>query len=398
MVSVEQAVRIVRNAVKELRPADVSLTKAIGHRLAAPFQARLDTPVFDQSAVDGFVILTGTSFTGQCVEFPVIGEIKAGDPVPIVNKKKVAYRIYTGAPVPRNAFAVIMQEHVTVSESMVSVPVDRLIHGANIRRKAGHFRKGEVLLEKYHLLSPASIGLLAAQGCKTVRVIPKPVVGVLVTGNELVKPGKPLRSGTVYESNSFSLMAALSDNGFDEVRASTSIDRESILNRKIASMLEACDVLILTGGISVGKYDLVYEGLKQAGVKELFYKVRQKPGKPLFVGKKGSKLIFALPGNPAAVMVCFYMYVLPALRQLSGHPDSEHTVSMPLASDFHYDSDRVLFLRAAVKNGQVNLLAGQESDNLLSFAHADALVYLSEGSHTLSKGENVPVLLLSNQK
>lgn len=167
-------------------------------------------------------------------------------------------------------------------------------------------------------------------------------------------------------------------------------DDRSILLRQIRKLLKDADVLIVTGGISVGKYDLVRETLLANGVQELFYKVAQKPGKPIFAGVKGRKLVFALPGNPAAVLVCYYQYVLPSLLEMSGRAATVSSSQMvELEADFIMKGDRDVFLRAAVNGGRVRILPAQDSDNLYSFAMADSLVFLPAGNKIWRKGELV---------
>lgn len=395
MITVAEADLILSSAVKSLRPVSISLKDAVGFALASPLKARLEMPPFDQAAVDGFAIMINDLPDLNEVSLKVAGEIKAGDAPVIPAKKDIAYRIFTGAPVPKGTFAVVMQERVHYNGETVTIPSSILKDGANIRRKARQMKKGTLLFPTGQPLNPAAIGLLAAQGYTELRVFPKPVVGLIVTGNELVPPGLRLGPGKIHESNSFSLRAALSESGYGLSKSVMCADKSVLLDRSLGTMLDSSDVILLTGGISVGKYDLVHDALKRAGVRELFYKVAQKPGKPFFAGRKGRKIVFALPGNPAAVLVCFYRYVLPALQRLSGIVPADTGLTLPLAESYEYNSDRALFLRAVAGNGKVSILAAQDSDNLFGFAQANALVYLTEGSAVIKKGQPVSVIPLT---
>jgi molybdopterin molybdotransferase len=393
MIDVSSAKQRLNKSLPRPVPVRVPLKDAFDHVLSKDIRSGNFAPLFDQSAVDGYVLVNGP-FKGD-ISCEVVGEIKAGDAPPARVRKPSVYRIYTGAPVPKEAWSVVMQEKVTASSDMIHIPASNLQEGSNIRRKGNHFGKGELLLKKGTRLSAASIGLLAATGISEVDVYRKPSIGIIVTGSELVSPGEKLLPGKIYESNSFALRAALLEAGFEVSFVGRAVDRRSALDRSLARAMKSSDVILLTGGISVGKYDLVHDALKDAGVREIFYKVAQKPGKPLFAGKKEGQLFFGLPGNPAAVLVCFHQYVLPSLRSVSGR--SEKAVGglrLPISDDYEVRGDRDLFLRAKINDGAVEILSGQDSDNLLSFAHADALVYLSKERRSYRRGDPVDVVRL----
>lgn len=391
MVDVAAAISKLQQEVSRPLTVRLSLLDALGCILSKDIRAPYSMPLFDQSAVDGYVMMNGP-FGGEEL-FKVIGEIKAGDPAPRPAKHPAAYRIFTGAPVPKKAWCVVMQERVTVQEGAVHVPSEWQTRGSNIRSKGNHFRKRDLLLKKGQLLTPAAIGLLASVGMSSVDVFRKPTIGVVVTGNELTIPGKPLLPGKIFESNSYFLNAALKASSFDVVLTRSAVDSRKALDEVLRKAIGKCDVIILTGGISVGKYDLVYEALRSAGVRELFYKVAQKPGKPFYAGKKGRKLFFALPGNPAAVAVCFHRYVLPTLRAMAGQESAfAGGLRLPLVTDYELKGDRDLFLRAFRSDKDVQLLSGQDSDNLFTFAQANALVYLSKEQRIYRKGDLVEVI------
>jgi molybdopterin molybdotransferase len=219
-------------------------------------------------------------------------------------------------------------------------------------------------------------------------------VAVLATGSELVKPGKEVVEGQVYEANTFMLKAVLNSIG---IEPQVTLLQDDLIETKnaIKNALQNFDVLILSGGISVGDYDFVKESLEENEVNQLFYKVKQKPGKPLYFGKKQNKLVFALPGNPGAALNCFYLYVLPALNIATGHPKPFlEQIQLPIGQPFKKKTGRANFLKAYSDGKTVNLLDGQGSDVLLSFSQSDCLVYLPEERESVQANELVDVILL----
>lgn len=391
MLSVEEAKKILMDAVPLPETGKMKVQDSLGYVLAADLLSPIDVPLFDQSAVDGYAIcfdrnkLKGNVFT-------LTREIKAGDAPILKMKINTAVRIFTGAPVPSNANCVVMQEKVNVAEQQVEVIEEFLKEGSNIRRKGNQIRKGGAGLKKGITLSPAAIGFLNTIGCSIVKVFKKPRIGILVTGNELVKAGNKLKPGQIYESNSGTLESVLLQSGYKAGRKSHVKDEKKLVLSAVKKLLANNDVLIISGGISVGKYDFVKEVLAALKVKELFYKVAQKPGKPLFVGMKGRKIVFAVPGNPAAALVCYYQYILPTLDKLSGKENlGLEKVMMKSNTDYTGKGDRSLFLKSLIENGGVSILDGQDSDNLLSFSGANSLVYLPIENLEIRRGDAVEV-------
>lgn len=255
-------------------------------------------------------------------------------------------------------------------------------------------QKGEIALKKGSLLNPAATGFLSMLGLTEVVVYNKPRVNILVTGNELVRPGNKLEHGQVYESNSTMLVAALHNEEIGAGCHPVPDDFDATL-KAILSALETCDILILSGGISVGDHDHVGNALLKAGVKQVFYKVKQKPGKPLFFGRIGEKLVFALPGNPAASLSCYYEYVRNAIRRMQNHPKPEQTVlRLPLLTGFLNKGERSQFLKAKLVDSKVELLRDQSSAMLSTFAVADGLVYVPSDVAELFEGDEVEVHLI----
>jgi molybdopterin molybdotransferase len=396
MIGVEDAREHVRQNTPGGGRETVPVVQAIGRRLYAAIQSPVNLPLFNQSAMDGYAVSSSPlKRDGERLFFTLIGEVKAGDAPLRALKAGTAVRIFTGAAVPAGAAAVVMQEVIAVSGDQVSFVESDFRPGSNIRVSGNQVRKGEVALEAGTLLNPASVGFLHSMGVKRVVVYRKPVVSVMGTGDELVPAGGRRKSGKIFESNTGMVAAALTGHGYRCSRAVRVKDKFPAVVSTLKKLLQNSEVVIVCGGISAGKYDLVRDALKSLQVEEIFYKVSQKPGKPMYFGKKGRKMVFALPGNPAAVLVAFYVYVLPALKRLSGDPSPElETVKAPLLEPFQLKSDRDLFVRAITGDAGVRVTEGQDSDNLRSFSSANCLVYLKAGEAFLSMGTPVNILKL----
>lgn len=395
MVSVKEARERLLNSCRPLPRRRMPVVNSLGYVLAQDVRSPVDSPAFNQSAVDGYAVYTDKPLTDEPMQFTITDELKAGDRPILFMKNNTAVRLFTGSAVPLNAMGVVMQEKVTVVDKTLHVPSEYMKAGANIRYRGTQIKKGETALGKKQILNPAAIGFLLSLGITDVIVYPKPVVTVLATGNELVEAGKKLQPGQIFESNTGMLQAALHQTGFHAVSIKTATDTKATIKSHLRSMLLKSEVMIVSGGISVGKYDLVKETLEALGVKELFYKVAQKPGKPLYAGKKGRCMVFAVPGNPAAALVCYYEYILPVLRRMSGLESITLKKEwLPLASAFTIKGDRDVFLKAMVHDGLVQIHDGQESNILKTFATSNALVYLPSGAHKLKSGDRVETHLL----
>jgi molybdopterin molybdotransferase len=396
MLSIKKAKEILFKNVELNGVIKKEVQHCYGFVSAENIFSPVNIPYFNQSSVDGFAVNFESGFLdNNKFSFSLSGEIKAGDKPVKKLKNNSAVFIYTGAAVPLNATCVVMQEKAEVKNECVIISATDLSAERNIRLKGSQIRKSKSALLKGQLLNPASVGFLCSMGLNQIKVFRKPVVSVLSTGNELQKPGEKLSAGNIYESNSYMLSAALKQCGFDSAELCSAKDSKAEILNSVKKLLGKSDVVVITGGISTGKYDLVKELLFKTGVREIFYKVSQKPGKPLFAGIYKNKLVFALPGNPAAALVCFYEYVLPSLRKMSGFKKYElMKVMLPLADSYEVKGDRDLFLKANAENGEVKILEGQGSDILKSFSEANALVYLSCQNRRINKGSPVETHLL----
>jgi molybdopterin molybdotransferase len=391
MVAVEEARKKIQQQVNVLCDSEqVSLEMSLGRTLAKDLVAPLDTPLFDQSAMDGYAISVSES-----VCYEIIGEIAAGSGRSYELKPGQAVRIFTGAEVPPSANAVVMQEKTAEADGVVSLEQGFTPSvGDNIRRQGEQLQKGEVALDTGHCINPASIGFLASMGVSTVEVVQVPKVALLVSGSELVKPGEVLTKGKIYESNSYMISAALRESGIHSVAKDTVNDDLSRMKNLVKDFLENHDMVILTGGVSVGKYDLTTEVFNALEVETVFHKVSQKPGKPLYFGVYKGKPVFGLPGNPAAALSCFYEYVKPALMKMQGNIYWDSGVlKLPLAHSVSKRKGLAHFMRGKITEGKVEIFGEQGSHILRSFAYSNCQVYTPSERGLLNEGESVEVRL-----
>ena len=399
MITVKEALNLVRkhsSTAKGSRSIDV--VSSYGSILSEEINAPISLPSFRQSVMDGYAIRfhaqNSIKKDSDQLSFMVVGEIKAGDAMDVVLNPGEAVRIFTGARVPENGDAVVIQEKSIIKN-------DHLLIGKlpktdeNIRKIGSQIQKGNLALEKGHYINPASIGLLRSLGIEKVEVCESLKVTVVVTGNELVSPGKPLAIGEIYESNSAVLKAALSYQGVKEVNILYSKDTLEETQLVLEKALSRSDLVLISGGISVGDYDFVGQALLNLGVQEIFYKVLQKPGKPLFFGKKNTSYVFALPGNPASTLTCYFVYVTLLIDILK---NSNHLgllrLQLPIGHSFTNSFKRALFLKARVNKDQVSVLNQQNSSTVISFASANALVYIPEDVENINKDDLVETLIL----
>jgi len=390
MISVSEAKAQIKAHTIRLEPVDLDLSEAAGHVLANDIYAQQDIPAFRQSSMDGYAL----RFSGQQARLKISGEMAAGASSPFLLGEGEASRIFTGAPLPDGADTVIMQEKVTVDNGEIILQDSNLKKGLNAREKGSEIKAGELAMLSHSLLSPAAIGFLAGIGVTKVSAYPMPKVSIILTGKELQKPGSDLAFGQVYESNSYSLSAALRSEGIKNINIFDADDDLHTLIEVLKKAVAVADVILLTGGVSVGDYDFVIEACRQCQIEQVFHKVKQKPGKPLYFGKQDHKLIFGLPGNPSSVLSCYYNYVLPSLKQLSGKENSVKELTAELGSACSKTAGLTHFLKGIYKDGKASPLHAQESYRLSSFAQANCLICLPEDGIEFKAGESVNILRL----
>lgn len=392
MISVAEAKNIIRENTGTLVPVKLSLTEAAGLVLADDVFAASPVPPFPQSAMDGYAF----SFKQWQInkKLKIAGEAAAGSKEALAIGPAMAARIFTGAVVPSGADTVVMQEKVIVENGELIIQDENIAAGANVRNKGAEIESDALALEKDTVLSPAAIGLLTGVGVTEATVYPDPSITIIVTGNELQQPGKPLQYGQVYESGSVTLTAALQQLNFHKITVVYAEDDPELITAKLKAALQQSDLVLLTGGVSVGDYDFTVQATESCGVQQLFHKIKQRPGKPLYFGKKENKLVFGLPGNPASVLTCFYQYVLLALEKLSWRKVALQMIKAPLVKPFQKAAGLTHFLKAYYDEKTVMPLGAQESFRLSSFAKANCLVQIDEEVTTYKEGESVDVYLL----
>jgi molybdopterin molybdotransferase len=405
LITFGTARKLLKENLFTLNSIKIPVKNAVSYVLSEDIHSPIDLPPFTNSAMDGYAVRFGMlSLVGKiktkcsgCIYATFYiqkKEIKAGDYKRIKLKPGDAVKVFTGSPLPSNTDAVVMKEFTEIKNGILYVK-KQIKKGENIRFRGEEIKKGQKVLKKGTYLNPAGIGFLSTMGIKEVKVIRKPKVYVIITGNELVEPGKKLKEGKIYDANSFSLYSALKSAGVKEIKIKRIKDDFEKIKKEFYKALEFADIILFSGGISVGDYDFVRDLMERERVKTVFYKVKQKPGKPLYFGKFNKKLIFALPGNPASVLVCFYEYVYPAIRALSGFKD----IFLPekefiLLRDIKKKTNRLWFLKGKIKNKGVIPLDFQESHMLSSFAKADCLIVAPRNRKLLKKGEKVKVHIL----
>ncbi len=386
MISVPQALQIVEEKVKATSETiTLSLREALGFKLAEDIVSPIDMPPFNQSAMDGYAVCNHQSNV-----YELIGEVQAGSSNHPVLKQGDSVRIFTGAPVPDTANAVIMQEKVSKLDHNQIQISDQPTPQKNIRLKGEQIQQGDIALKRGVTLNASIIGFLSGLGITKATVYKKPKVSIIVTGNELIKPGNSLVRGEIYESNAVMLEMALIENGFTDVRVLHVIDNYDSTKNTIEQAVKVSDFVLLTGGISVGDYDFVGKALAELKANQHFYKVKQKPGKPLYFGSIEQTYIYALPGNPAAALTSFYIYVLNSLCQYAQLPKKVSSIKAKLQEPYSKKGGRAQFLKAHLNShGIAHVLTGQSSAMLRAFAEANTFVYVPEETEIIETNESV---------
>ena len=391
LISIEEARRLVLEAVRMLGSERVALADAHGRVLAEDLTSAVDVPPFDSSAMDGFALVAGPAR-----ELDVEGESRAGHPFTGELEPGTAVRISTGAAVPATATAVIPVEDTSESDGRVTV--EETAAGANIRRAGEDLRAGDIVLRRGTRLGPAELGVAASVGRAELVCARRPRVALLVTGDELVQPGEQLGPGQIYSSNAFALAGQAAAAGAQLVARETVPDTAAGTHAALERALSGSDVVIASGGVSVGPHDHVKDALRELGVAERFLRVALRPGKPTWFGTRADVLAFGLPGNPVSAMVTFELFVRPALAALQGADPAAPNASATLDEPVARNSRRQQALRVRLRHADDGLHAlttGEQGSHMLtSMLGADALALVPAGEGELGAGERVEVLLL----
>lgn len=400
MIEYEQALKKVLNSTSPLPSESVSLIKSLDRVLAEEVRAHQPIPPFQKATMDGYALRaqdTAGASEENPVELEIIADLPAGKVLKSALKEKCAIKIMTGAPLPKGADAVVMVEDTEKKGKKVLVK-KAVKPGENIGEAGEDVKKDELVISPGEKIGPAQMGMLASLGYSRVKVAKKPKVAVIATGSEIVEPGSRLSPGKIRNANGYSLYALSLRAGADAKYLGIAGDKKSELRAKI-SQTKGFNLVLLSGGVSVGEYDLVKDQLKSFGVEPIFWQVRIKPGKPVFFGKKKNQLIFGLPGNPVSAMVTFYLFVRPALDKMLGkkHIGLKKGRAI-LAQDLKLKPGRVQFLRGSLtKEGivrQVSIFPNQKSGVLKSMVKSNVLVVVPAHIEEMEQGEEVEILYL----
>jgi molybdopterin molybdotransferase len=400
MLQIGEAQRQVLEDIPVLGSERIHILESLGRVLAQDVAATRDVPTWDNSAMDGFAVKS-VDVAGADEKSPIrlkiVGESPAGQPFPGSVGSKEAIWIMTGGIVPEGADTIVMVEHTQKEDNEVIVLKDPGPN-AHIRRSGEDVKAGETVLHSGDLIRPPEVGMLATLGHGYVYVRQRPTVAILSTGDELVDIDQPFTHGKVVSSNSYSLTAQVIDCGAIPLSLGIATDDESDQRKKITAGIRA-DLIITSGGVSVGKYDLVKDTLSELGMKVKFWKVAMKPGKPLVFGAIGNKPVFGLPGNPTSAMISFEQFVRPAILKMMGHTAIFRTLrQVELAEEVRLGSDRLHLVRCRLfeKDGRLMAQATgtQSSGALRSMVLADAILILPAGKKVFAAGEKVNAQLL----
>ncbi|HET8586966.1 MAG TPA: gephyrin-like molybdotransferase Glp [Candidatus Limnocylindria bacterium] len=396
MLTVEQALERIVAVVHETPSETIPLDRCLARVPAVDSViAPIDVPPFANSSMDGFAVRAG-----DCPgELRVIGEVAAGAASLPEVRPGTAVRIMTGAPLPPGADAVVPIEDVTETEDRVTIG-ESVDLGAYVRAAGHDTPRGASVALPAAPLTPALLGVLNSIGLTELQVRRRPVVAILSTGDELVAPGSPLRPGQIYDANSPALAAAVAEAGGQPLVLPRAPDVPAEIERRVREGVEAADLLVASGGVSVGRHDHVRETIERLGDLD-FWRIAVQPGKPLAFGEIDGVPVVGLPGNPVSALVTFELFLRPMLRAMLGLPgDGRQRVKAATDERIGKDRERRAYLRVRVQSGDGGYVArsagGQQSSQLRSMADANALLVVPEGVPATQPGERYEAILLGN--
>ncbi len=357
LIAVNEAARIVEEATAVLSTEEVSLVEAIGRALRQTVQADRDVPPYDRVMMDG-IAFNHRDWENDVRQYSIVGTQAAGAPPEILTGSGNCFEIMTGSELSNGCDCVVPYEEVEINEGKAQI-VDGFVPqpGRFVHKTGSDYPAGATLLQPGYRLTSRQIAIAAASGCTHLRVTRLPRISLVSTGDELVEIDLPVERHQIRPSNAYSLQAGLAALGISTVKRSHLNDRPEEIEKKLVSLLEDSDVLILSGGVSKGRYDYVPEILEKLGVKKLFHGVTQRPGKPFWFGRQDDgPSVFALPGNPLSTLVCFHRFVVPSLEKMLGLP-TPPTVWASLAEPFDFEPPQTFFLPVAAESQPDGLLS-----------------------------------------
>jgi molybdopterin molybdotransferase len=391
MISEEEARRKILETIQPLPERTVSLSGALDWFSGQDLIARLPMPGFDNSAMDGYAVAASSCRTGERLR--VIGEQPAGVDRGIRISPGEAARIFTGAPMPVGADAVVMQEDITRDGDQIALNVD-VNAGDFVRRRGCDLSEGQKILSKGERIRAATLALLASQGFSEVMIGGEVDVAIVSTGDELVKPGAKIKQGQIYESNSVLLRSLLQRCNATVRSVENCPDDQHSLTEALKRGIRY-NVLIISGGVSVGEHDIVKSTLLSLGAKIEIWRVAIKPGKPFLFGDAGGCAVFGLPGNPVSTFVTFLQFVRPAVLKMMSASDGELDPTKVTAEsnvDLHNEGQRAHYVRGRFENGKFLTVGRQESHALFGLSQSNALLRLAPGE-SVKNGARVELQL-----
>lgn len=402
-LTVAEALSRVLEACSALQPEQVPLRQAAGRALAHDLRAALTNPSFDASSMDGYAV-RAADLAAVPATLTVVGESAAGWPHAGSVKAGEAVRIFTGAPLPDGADTVVIQENTSAGPGNVPETVPRTVQvneaaakGANIRLRGHDFHEGETVLKAGTVLQARHVLLAASAGHALLAVVRKPIVAIIATGDELVEPSDLPRAAQIVASNSYGLAALVEAAGAQAKVLGIARDTAEDLAQKFAEA-EGADILITTGGASVGDHDLVRPALEAQGARLDFYKIAMRPGKPVFFGFMNGMRVLGLPGNPLSAMICARVFLVPLIARLLGRHDAPHAGKARLAAALPENGPRAHYMRATLEGSpaalRVRALDVQDSAFVRALTQADCLVIQPSHSPALPEGTEVDILPL----
>jgi molybdopterin molybdotransferase len=398
MISVDEARTRILSALRPTAAEIVALPEAWNRVAAAPVAARLTQPPADVSAMDGYAVRAADASLGAALT--VIGAAPAGHPFPGTVAQGQAVRLFTGSIVPQGTDAILLQEDATRDRDTVRVN-ETAAQGRHIRRAGQDFAKGDTLLPQGRRLTARDIGLAAAANHPWLAVHRRPRIAILATGDEIALPGEPIPPGGIVSSNSHALAALVRALGGEPMVLPVAADDTAAI-AATADAITGTDMLVTTGGASVGDHDLVIAALQSRGMTLDFWQIAMRPGKPLLFGQLGAVPVLGLPGNPVSAMVCATLFLLPALARMSGLPAAPPPVSVAFLGAAVKENDRRAdHLRATVRTDESGRVIAtpfpvQDSAMLRRLALADALILRAPHAPALPEGAEVPIIRLDS--
>ncbi len=394
MVTVEEAFKIVQSVVAMMEVKEVDILNSVGHILAETIHADRDFPPFNRVAMDGVAIQT-ERFKSNGQVFLIENTQAAGSPQLILKELNKCVEVMTGSVLPENTNAVIRYEDIELKEDRAKIRIERVEEGMNIHPQGQDAKQGEWLLRHGQKISAAEVALLASVGKTRVRVFAFPKTAVISSGDELIEIDETPLPHQIRKSNTYALQAAMKEMGWNSESFHLTDDKE-LVRQNLQTILENDDVLILSGGVSKGKFDFIPEALEALGIQKLFHQVSQRPGKPFWFGTSldKTKIVFALPGNPVSTFLCFQKYIKPWILNCFGA--ASKPVTAQLATDVNFIPSLTYFIqvRTEVKEGKLLAYpnAGGGSGDFANLKDVDGFLELPLEKSSFKAGEVYPFI------